>query len=259
MRNEPSRLSRASLSHSTTIATIGVLVWLLLSFLPAREANGQGAVQFNIRLAAIGFQQTIHVWGPSSTHPALSLIGLGSNDGPSGTTPFGAASGMALIGAGGRDGHFGYASTFAQLLGAVGANQPESALVPVGLTTTFRSGQALGDVAPIVSTLTANPGGYTVIPADAPFATFEIVAWDNSTGLYPNWALAEQAWLRGYIAAGRSNPFNVSAIGGGFNLPPTLNNMQLLQSFNLVQLPEPSAFAVACLGAAALMITRRRR
>ena len=84
------------------------------------------------------------MWGPSSTNPALALIGLGTNDNPSGTTPFGAASGMALIGAGGSGGHYGYATTFAQLIGALGANQPESILVPnpAGPTTSFES--ALG-------------------------------------------------------------------------------------------------------------------
>jgi len=167
----------------------------------------------------------------------VSLIGLGSNDNPSGTTPFGAASGMALIGAGGSGGKYGYATTFAQLLGAVGSNQPQSALVPVGQTTTFRSGTSLGCLAAIIVTLTNNPGGGIVIPADEPFAPFEIVAWDNSSGAFPTWAQASLGWLGSQIRAGRSAPFTVSAIGGTANSAPYLNNLQGsangMTSFNL--------------------------
>jgi hypothetical protein len=131
----------------------------------------------------------------------------------------------------------------------------ESSLHPLGLTTTFRSGTSLGGVASITVTLS----GTVPIPADAAFATFEIAAWDNNTGLYPTWDLAEVAWLEGKIAAGKTTPFNVSAIGGGLNLPPLLNNMQPLESFNLYFIPEPSTFALAGLGAAALLIFRRRK
>jgi hypothetical protein len=122
-----------SISRSATEATLGVLVWLWLTLLPVREADGQGTVIFNNRIAGgAGVGLTLHIWGPSTNNPALALIGLGSNDSPSGTTPFGSASSMALIGAGGSGGQYGYATTLAQLIGAVGSNQPESALVPVG-------------------------------------------------------------------------------------------------------------------------------
>jgi hypothetical protein len=163
----------------------------------------------------------------------LALIGLGSNDSPSGNTPF-ADNGMALIGARGSGGRFGYATTFAQLIGAVGSNQPEGALVPVGQFTTFRSGNALGSVAPIVDTLSAGWPNQA-IPWGAPAATFEIVAWDNASGLYPTWAEAAWAWEQGIIAAGHSAPFTVTQIGG--DIPPDLNNDQGgtngMTSFNL--------------------------
>ena len=215
----------------------------------------QGTVVFNNRVSGQAVNQTVHVWGPSSTSPMLSLIGLGSNDSPTGTAPF-AGSGMALIGAGGAAGKYGYATTFAQLIGAVGPNQPEASLMPVGQTTTFRSGTSLGDVASITSTLS----GTTPIPADAAAATFEIVAWDNSTGLYSTWTQASVAWLAGTIAAGKSAPFNVSNIGGSVNLTPYLTqNGQVMSSFNLYFIPEPSSFALVGLGAAAMMIFRRRK
>jgi len=120
MSAKQTRPSRGSIFHSTAVVTLGLLGWLLLTFLPAGEANGQGTVTFNIRISGALTNQTTHIWGPSATAPTLSLIGLGSNDSPWGTTPFGSASGMALIGAGGRTGLYGYATTFAQLIGAVG-------------------------------------------------------------------------------------------------------------------------------------------
>jgi hypothetical protein len=114
-------------------APLALLAPLALALtVPVPEASGQGVVIFNNRISTVGnfVGTTLHIWGPSTTSPSLSLIGLGSNDNPSGTTPFGSASGMALIGAGGSGGQCGYATTFAQLIGAVGSNQPESALVP---------------------------------------------------------------------------------------------------------------------------------
>jgi hypothetical protein len=203
------------------------------------RAGAQGMVNFNTRIpGGAGVGITTHIWGPSSTAAYLSLIGLGSNDSPSGTTPFGSASGMALIGAGGSGGWYGYATTWAQLIGAVGSNQPEYLLEPVGQTTTFRSGNALGLVVGITDTLSAVPPYTTTIPADAVAATFEIVAWDNHSGLYPTWAEALPAWQHQQIAAGRSAPFTVTAIGDGLaNPPPDLNNDQGtnngMRSFNL--------------------------
>ena len=217
----------------------------------AASVFAQGTVVFNNNLSG----QRTHVWGPSTATPNLSLVGLGSNDTPTGSTAF-AAAGMSLIGTGGATGKYGYQTTFTQLIGAAGSNTAESSLVPLGQTTTFRSGTGLGLIAGITSTLSGSPA----IVVDAPFATFEIVAWDNSSGSYPTWTQAQVAWLAGTIAAGKSAAFNVSAIGGGLNTPPNLNNMgNNLTSFNLYFIPEPSSLALAGLGAAALMIFRRRK
>jgi hypothetical protein len=238
MQTKQTQFLKDSNSHSTTAATLGVLLWLWLTLLPVHQAGGQGQVSFNTRIpGGAGVGLTLHIWGPSATNPSLALVGLGSNDNPSGTTSFGSASGMSLIGANGSGGQYGYATTFAQLIGAVGASQPESALVPVGQTTTFHSGGGLGLLAGITVTLTNNPGGSIIIPTDAPAATFEIVAWDNSSTLYPTWAQASAAWQQGLIAAGRSSPFTVTNIGGLTNSPPFLNNLQGsangMMSFNL--------------------------
>ena len=229
---------------------------LLLAAIALTTATGvfaQGTVLLNNRISGQVVNQTTHIWGPSSTAPTLSLIGLGSNDSPAGSVNF-AGSGMALIGAGGASGKYGYATTFAQLIGAINSGQPEASLVPVGQTTTFRSGTSLGDVAGITSTIGSIPADY------AGGGTFEMVAWDNSSGLYPTWAQASVAWLAGTIAAGKSPIYNVAPMGGVINNPASLSTMQSMSSFNLyMSIPEPSSFALVGLGAAAMMIFRRRK
>jgi hypothetical protein len=84
-----------------------------------------------------------------------------------------------------------------------------------------------------------------------------MVAWDNSSGLYSTWALADAAWTQGLIAAGVSGTVNLTAATGGTGTPPFLPGT--LQSFNLYFVPEPTSFALAGLGAAAMMIFRRRK
>jgi hypothetical protein len=164
-------------------------------------------------------------------------VGNGTGDTPSGNTDW---TGFTRIAG---------AGFFAQLLSANGASQPEPSLTPQGQITTFRTGTAAGNVAAITSTLNN-------VPKDSPVATLEMVAWDNSSGQYSTWALAQAAWLGGFIQAGKSGAFNVNAIGGDFNTPPNLTG---LQSFNIYFIPEPSTFALAGLGAAGLLIFRRRK
>jgi hypothetical protein len=228
MQERERPFSKEAISHSKAVAKVGLLVLLLLNTFGVRETNGQGLIVLNNRIAGTTFNQTAHVWGPSSTNPHLALIGLGSNDNPAGSTPFGTASGMTLIGATGATAQYGYRTTFAQLIGALGQNQPESALVPLLGVTTFRTGSSLGDISVITATM---PG---TSATDAPWATVEIVAWDNSSGLYPTWAEASVAWRNAQIAAGHSAPINVANIGGTQNPPQYLTSAgQTLTSFNL--------------------------
>jgi hypothetical protein len=228
------------------------LILAAFALTTAASVFAQGTVVFNIRLAA----NQVHVWGPSATIPTLTLIGLGSNDLPAGTTPF-AADGMTMIGSSGLTGPYGASTTYAQL---IGINTPTAALadprslVPVGQTTTFRTGGALGQIVSITDVLSGTPP----IAADSAFASFEIVAWDNSSGLYPTWTQASPVAYWG-IAAGHSAEFTVSAIGGTFNGPPNLDNSGNLTSFNLYPSPEPSTLALAGLGAAVLMIAHGRK
>ncbi len=195
--------------------------WLLSTLVTVQLANAQGTVSFSN--TTIPPERT-HVFAPCPTNPALSLIGNGTSDIPPGTVDW---SGFTRIGAGGVAGQYGAAGTFAQLLSANGANQPESLLTPQSPTTTFRTGGAAGYVAAVTATLNN-------VPRDAPLATIQMVAWDNSSGIYPTWAEAFPAWVGGLIAAGKGIVVNVTNIGGHVNPSPYILG---LQSFNLFFVP----------------------
>ena len=192
---------------------------------------------------------TTHVYGPSATSPTNSFVGMGIQDNPAGTVNF-TNAGMALIGSTGTGGKYGSSTTLAQLLFANGAGAAEASLQPGGLTTSFRSGGTAGRI----NLMTDVIAGLT---PDTAAATFEMVAWDDSTGLYPTWTQASVAWQSKLIAAGKSGAFTLTAIGGSLNTPPYTT----LQSFNLYMtgiVPEPSTFALVGLGLAALVAFRRR-
>jgi len=212
---------------------------ILLAVITLSTAAGvfaQGSVLFNNRVGG-----TSHVWwgGISQVH------GNSSIDSPAGSMQYPNPPYLLV----GTIGGLNPSSTFAQLLAAPGQNQPESTLVPSGGTTTFRTGAASGNIVQITATLQN-------VPKDAPFATFEMVAWDNSTGLYPTWTQVAAAIANGvYPEFGRSAPFTVASIGGDINTPPSLAG---LTSFNIVHMPEPTTAALLGLGAAGLLILRRR-
>jgi hypothetical protein len=187
---------------------------------------------------------TSHFWAAGLAAPYLGLTGNGPEDTPAGTIDY-AAAGMFLIGANGTGGKGGAATTFAQLLWANGANAPASSLVPGGQTTTFRTGNTVGRITLIIDTIAG------LIP-DSAAATFQMVAWDNSTGLYPTWTEASAAWVAGKIGAGMGNVFTLTAIGGSINTPPYTT----LESFSIWFVPEPSAFAIMGFGAAVLGVSR---
>jgi hypothetical protein len=209
----------------------------------------QGTVVFN---NAVAGSVSTRVFGPQVGNPNQSIVGNRSTD-----LPGGSASGYTglLIGtAGGLTG----STTFAQLLGADGAGAAESSLQP-GLTaiTSFRSGGASG----VINATTATFNN--IAPASAA-ATLEMVAWDNSSGLYATWAQASAAWQAGLIAAGTSGTWS-QAMGGGLVAAPNMVNgtdpSQSVRSFNLyfVPVPEPTTAALLGLGAAGLLIFRRRK
>jgi hypothetical protein len=84
------------------------------------------------------------------------------------------------------------------------------------------------------------------VPGVAPGAnaTFVVRAWQTSLGTY------DQA-ING---RGESQPFTVAV--GGQTLPPA--NLTTLQAFTVTIIPEPSVIALGVLGAAALLLRRRK-
>jgi hypothetical protein len=211
----------------------------------------QGTVIFN---NAVSGQISTRVFGPNSASPTNSYVGNRSTDLPAGSTAY--PAGCLLIG---TIGGMTAGTTFAALIGADGASAPESSLLPgLGAVTTFRTGTASGVV--LASTATFN----NIAPASS-MATLEMVAWDNSSGLYGTWAQAQVAWRAGLIAAGESGSWN-QPMGGGLvtapNMVSSVDPTQHANSFNLFTIgavPEPTTAALLGLGGAAILIFRRRK
>jgi len=202
----------------------------------------QGTIVFNNRVVGV---VVTHVYAPLPGSLTTSQVGNGSADTAVGGTSW---AGYTVIGSSGTGGQYGGATTFAQLIAAPGSSQAESSLVPATPVTSFRTGACGGFIAGQTATLG------NVAP-DFGAATIEMVAWDDSSGLYSTWTQASVAWLTGLIAAGESGRITIGPVGGT-GTPPNLTGMQ---SFNLYFVPEPSTFALAGLGAAALLIFRRRK
>jgi hypothetical protein len=218
------------------------LILAAITLTSAVSVFAQGTVIFNNRTLG-----TSHVYAPLSPTDNVKIQGQGNGDSNPTGTDFG---GRAFIGASGTGGQYGAASTLGQLLGGP-AGSAESSLVPaLGAPTSFRTGTASGGIA-------NSTASFANIAADAASATFEMVAWDDSSGLYPTWAQASVGWANGLVAAGRSPMFNLSNIGGAVNTPPPL--FPGLQSFNLYFVPEPATAALLGMGAAAMLIFRRRK
>jgi hypothetical protein len=205
----------------------------------------QGTIAFNNRLT--GTLITHVYWSP----PGSPLIqGNGATDLPAGSTTF--PGNYVLIGTTGSPAGSNYLT---QLLGAPGFNMPESSLQPGLGITTFRSGAAAGNI-------TGTTVTFNNIAAGAPTATIEMVAWDNTSGLYPTWTQASVAWNAGLIAAGESGRWNQDNMGGLGTAPNMINSTDPTQhvlSFNIAIIPEPTSAALLGLGAAAMLIFRRRK
>jgi hypothetical protein len=203
----------------------------------AASVFGQGQVTFNNRVVG---SIVSHIYGPNPTDASIILQGNGTGDTAAGTTDWSAYP--LLNGANG--------TYTVQLWAAPGAFQPENSLVAVPVTTSMRTGAAAGFIAGITVVVPNVPGDTTGGPA-----TFEVRVWDNVGGTITSWSAANAAG----VALGNSPIFTVNGpLGGGVVLPP---NLVGLQSFNIhgTIVPEPSTFALAGLGAAALLIFRRRK
>jgi hypothetical protein len=211
-------------------------------------ASAQGTIVFDNRVTGI---IVTHVYAPLPSNPFFHQTGNGSADTPIGTQDW---TGFNPIGANGTGGQYGAGTVFAQLLGVGGSGQPESSLQPAIPVVSFRTGSAAGSVTPTIAT-------FNNIPVNSVQETIEMVAWDNSSGLYPTWAQAFTAWQTGLIAAGESGRWNQDSLGPQ-PAPNMINGQdpsQHVASFNLYFIPEPSAFVLGSLGAVALILRRQKR
>jgi hypothetical protein len=202
--------------------TVPLTVIAAIAMVGTSNMMAQGSVIFNNRRGTI-----THVWASSSS---LHITGNSPIDNPAGTTDY---SGNTLIGAAG--GLLAANTTLASLLGVQGVAADDSAMQPGLLgpggitTTTFRTGSAAGNIVPATAT-------FNNIAPGAPQATFEMVVWDNSSGLYPTWALAKDAWNAGLILAGKSPLFSFSTyIGGPLGGEPDWSQAVGVTSFNLTK------------------------
>lgn len=191
----------------------------------------QGTVNFQSRIANV-LVTHVYVGGDQQ------YWGNGPTDLPAGTTTWGANFTLASGG-----------SYLCALMSAPGTADPKGNFA--NLVAPFRTGAGAGFISGGQATL-AN------VAKDAPSATLQLFAWDNSSGAF---GTVQAAWTaynnaRSSITAGVSSPFVVNGIGGDLNVPP---NLLGLTSFNIwTPVPEPSTLALAGLGAAMLIFRRRK-
>jgi hypothetical protein len=188
----------------------------------AASVFAQGTVILNNRVTGT---LVAPIYGPNPANVMQGLSGNSPTGTPAGTTDY---TGFPLLSGPNWVGQLWAAPTTA------------GPLVAQGTPSAFRTGAAAGFISPATVTLTG-------IAADAASAAFQLRVWDTTSG----------ADYAGALIRGESPVFTVNAIGGTLNPAPVLSG---LVSFNAVgPIPEPSTFALAGLGAAALLIFRRRQ
>jgi hypothetical protein len=208
------------------ILTLAALAGLTLS------AFAQGQINFNNRV-------------PAATPPILAAVYGNSTDTNSGgyllsgsDTSFRAA----LLG--------GATSATASSAASVGTLSLLASPSTAATWITFRTGTVAGYVA--VGTDSARDSGL----AYGSTGLFQMVAWQ---GTETTWAAAYTDWKAGLIKAGFSNPVSSLVTTGPTDL--AVPNLSGLNSFaiTLNAIPEPTTFALAGMGVAALLIFRRRK
>jgi len=212
----------------------------MMALAVAVGAFAQGTIQFNNSTA--GALTKVYMPDGFSTYVAalntvLQKNGNTATDSVVGTQTY---TGALLAG-----------NTFTcQIFSAPGSAQSEGSLVGQ-TTTTFRTGTAAGRLALTTATL-AN------VPADAAVATIQLRVFPTSYGSWANALAAFNSGSDGLAWIGKSIVFDVNQIGGQVNTPPAITG---LTSFSLgVNIaPEPTSMALAGLGAASLLLFRRRK
>lgn len=207
----------------------------------------QGTVQFNNRIGSTVLQSHIYL---SPANVTSQLTGNGPNDFPAGATSWAGFTALQGVASGQQP----YLA--ALMYNYSGSGVPTWALTGAGgpaAIGSFRSTTAgAGYMAAGIDAYLNGVNGNTA-------ATVRIFAWETK-GIYNDPTAAWNAWNTGLCNGGMSKVVNI--VTGGPNDPnPPLPAPQMtgLESFNIYLVPEPSTLALAGLGAAAMLIFRRRK
>jgi len=198
-----------------------------------------GTIQWGNNYTASSFRSLIY--GPDAPGSSVSRTGQSTStlETPTGTTVY---PGALLQ-------NTGY--TFAFFAGSAGTTS--NALV-LYASTSFRTGGGAGLV---------NGGLATITNANAGTpASFQIRVWNNQNGTLTTWAAAETAWKAGLTDAAVTPVLLSAPLGGtdsnGNPANPAVDSGWV--SFNTYfAVPEPTSITLAGLGAAAMLIFRRRK
>jgi len=214
---------------------------LLAALVTAVAVDGfaQGAIDVGNNFGATVFRA--RVYAPDTNNAQLIVTGQsGSPNFPTGSTVY---TGAPLSGTGFTFGFFASSS---------GITVDANSLVQVGVL-----GFGTAGTAGFVTTTTMNVQGVT---AGNP-TTFQIRVWDNKGGTLTSWTQASAAWAAGTTQAGMSQLINSGPLGGVGTGGPVSNPLSTgWSSFNIyTTVPEPGTFVLAGLGAAGLLIFRRRK
>lgn len=204
-------------------------------------AYAQGTIVLNNRVVG---SVVAPIYGPEGNNPASTTI-LQGNDAsgfPVGTQTYTGTTSKPV----------GTGYTAQIWAGPLGT--PDASLTAVAAgSTTFRTGAAAGFIVQPAADIAIPgvPGGGT--------AAMELRAWDNRGGTITTWA---QALADNTVLRGSSSLFNTLPLGDPNGTPPTTAPFMVgLTSFNLYStaVPEPTTIALGVLGAAGLLLFRRRK
>jgi len=178
------------------------------------------------------------IYGPEAV-ASTSVSGQSALGTPVGATAYG---GNLLSGTG---------FTFAIYAGP--ASAIDSSALTLLVSTTFRTTTAAGNVLLKGLVLGATIQVPGVTPGNA--AKFQVRAWDNVNGTVTTWGDPLNV-TRGASAMVTSGLLGGIDAGGNIVANPSTVGWN---SFNIYTVPEPSTFVLAGLGAASLLIFRRRK
>jgi len=202
-----------------------IIVSTLLA-MAAVASFGQGSISIGNGITATRFP----IYAPQLADPTTQVVGSSSLSAPTGTTVY---TGALLQG-----------TRYAIEFWAGPSSATDFSGLTLITTTTFRT--ATGNVLPAGLTTTIL-GTIANVPADG-FAKLGVRVWDTLSVGGSSYATAS--------IRGQSPTLSLSGgLGGGLTTPPNWVG----QSFSLVSVPEPTSMALAGIGAASLVIFRRRK